>query len=78
MPPSKWKDNAEYAAKHGLDPKTVNDVRRKQLGTFLTVTAAGGNKEKLKAFCEKINNDNYVKDFVGGANKGSSSAVGEQ
>lgn len=78
MPPSKWKDNAEYAAKHGVDPKNVQDVRRKQLGTFLSVTAAGGNKEKLKAFCEKINNDSYVKDFVGGGNKASSSAVGEQ
>lgn len=78
MPPSKWKDNAEYAAKHGVDPKNVNDVRRKQLGTFLSVTAAGGNKEKLKAFCEKINNDNYVKEFNGAGNTPRTIPVGKQ
>lgn len=75
MPPTKWKDSAEYAAKHGVNPKDVHDIRRKQLGTYLTVTAAGGNKEKLKAFCEKVNNDNYVKDFSAAPKKTSSSAV---
>ncbi len=78
MPPTKWKDQAEYAAKHGIDPNKAHDVRRQQLGTYLTVTAAAGSKEKLKAFCEKINNDIYIKEFTSGGERNKSTPVGQQ
>ncbi len=63
MPPSKWKDNPEYAVKHGIQPVKAQEYRRKQLALYLTFTASGGNKEKIKSFCDKINNDESVKEI---------------
>jgi hypothetical protein len=66
MPPTDWKDNADYAAKHGIQPGKAQETRRKQMATYLGFAAAGSSKEKLKSFCEKINNDSYIKDFTSG------------
>lgn len=79
MPPTPWKDNADYAAKHGLSESKAQDARRRQIATFLGFAAAGGSKEKLKSFCDKINNDSYIKDFTSGAgSKAAPSKAGKQ
>lgn len=79
MPPTDWKDNPEYAAKHGIPANKAQDVRKKQIATYLAFAATGGNKEKLKSFCEKINNDSYIKDFTNGVSgKSAPSKAGKQ
>jgi hypothetical protein len=79
MPPSDWKDNAEYASKHGIPESSVQLVRTRQLATYLTYSAAKGDKERLKSFCEKVNNDNYVKEFNKPGSTGeNSSPAGKQ
>lgn len=72
MPPTDWKDNPDYAVKHGVAPAKAQETRRKQIATYLGFAAAGGNKEKLKSFCDKINNDSYIKDFSSGVKGGPS------
>lgn len=72
MPPTDWKDNPDYATKHGIPANKAQDTRRKQIATYLGFAAAGGNKEKLKSLCDKINNDTYIKDFSSGVSGGKS------
>jgi hypothetical protein len=78
MPPTDWKDNPDFAAKHGLSAQKAQDTRRKQIATFLGFAAAGGSREKLKSFCDKINNDSYIKDFNSGAGKSAPTKAGKQ
>lgn len=62
MPPSDWKDNKEFAQKHNIPQRKVQSYRRKYLGEFLNLTAIMKRKENLKEFCEKINNDEAIKE----------------
>ncbi len=79
MPPSDWKDNPEFATTHGVAPAKAQETRRKQIATYLGFAAAGNNKEKLKSFCEKINNDSYIKDFTSGmGGRSAPSKAGKQ
>lgn len=79
MPPSDWKDNAAYAEKYGIPLTKVQETRKKQIATYLGFAAAGSNKDQLKSFCEKINNDSYIKDFTSGiGTKPSPSKAGRQ
>ena len=78
MPPSNWKDNPEYAAKHGISPLRAQSFRRNRLGLYLTFTAAGGNKEKIKAFCDKINNNSEIKEINGDSSDERSSGARAQ
>lgn len=79
MPPSDWKDNPDYAVKHGIAPAKAQETRKKQIATYLGFAAAGGNRDKLKSFCEKINNDSYIKDFTSGAaGKSAPAKAGQQ
>lgn len=64
MPPTAWSDNKQYAKTHNIPENKVNDYRRQQLGMWLTFTANGGNRDKMKQFCDSINVGNYIKDFT--------------
>lgn len=63
MPPTNWNNNADYAVKHDIPAEKAQEYRRKQLALYLTFTAAGGSKEKIKAFCDKINGSSDTKDL---------------
>lgn len=60
MPPSDWKDNAQFAAQFGMKGN-IQEKRRKDLGLFLNLVA--GQDKKMQEACEKINSGDYVKDF---------------
>lgn len=63
MPPTNWSNNSDYAAKNFIPPEMAQEYRRKQLAMYLTFTATGGNKEKIKAFCDKINGSTAPKEI---------------
>jgi hypothetical protein len=63
MPPSDWGDNLLYSAKNSIAVNKVQKLRRKALALMLDYTAKSDRDQKLKELCEKINNDNYIKDF---------------
>ena len=54
MPPSDWKDNAQYAAKMKVPTHQVQDLRRKQLGQYLVLTAGSSDKNVLKTMCNQV------------------------
>jgi hypothetical protein len=63
MPPTDWSDNEKYAAEYGIDPLNVQNIRRKNLGLFITMYASiYGDAEQMMRLCDTINNDQKVKD----------------
>jgi hypothetical protein len=63
MPPTDWSDNERYAAEYGIDPLNVQNIRRKNLGLFITMYASiYGDAEQMMRLCDTINNDQKVKD----------------
>ncbi len=62
MPPTPWSDNEKYANVYGVDHLNVQNIRRKDLGIYLTMfVSVNRDDEKLKQLCHQISQTNEEK-----------------
>ncbi len=63
MPPSGWRDSAEFAREFEVVPASdSDDVRRRMIAGVLTTVAARKNESTMRSFCEGVNSSRLARE----------------